>query len=158
MVSPVQLHADQRHAAQRHADQRHQENCFSNPYLQSIKVQDENVTIAVLIRLIDRPESILPEGCRSARRNRCGLSLRKGHTEMVPSCLTASGKMLLEWIFHRFALEASMGSAGFPLRKAALQRSWNGPWEVALVFRLHSRSLCFPCFTAIRPPSCRPRP
>jgi hypothetical protein len=34
---------------------RHQENCFSQSYFQLIKLLDENVTIAVLVRLIYRP-------------------------------------------------------------------------------------------------------
>jgi hypothetical protein len=33
----------------------HQENCFSQSYFQLIKLLDENVTIAVLVRLIYRP-------------------------------------------------------------------------------------------------------
>jgi hypothetical protein len=40
--------------------------CFGQPHLQSVKVQDQIVTIAVLVRLIYRPKSGFPtDVCQS---------------------------------------------------------------------------------------------
>jgi hypothetical protein len=99
-------------ADQPHAYQRHQENCFSQSYLQSIKVLDENVTIAVLVRLIYRPESISPEVVGALTKLMWPFVKKGTHRDGIRYCI-ASGKVLLEWIFHRFAPEPAWAARAF---------------------------------------------